>query len=102
MAHLQPLIDTELWLAHKRRALTLPVDGADFLMRRAAEDLADRLGAVERRFGKAAALFCQTSAATRVRADSGKVAEIVRVEPDDAFRAGTACSAAPAGTLPVH
>ncbi|TIU51751.1 MAG: SAM-dependent methyltransferase, partial [Mesorhizobium sp.] len=55
---MQPLIDTELWLARKRRALARPVEGADFLMRRAAEDLADRLGAVERRFGKAAALFC--------------------------------------------
>ena len=56
---LQPLLDTELWLARKRRALARPVEGADFLMRRAAEDLADRLGAVERRFGKAAALFCR-------------------------------------------
>ncbi|RVD47504.1 SAM-dependent methyltransferase, partial [Mesorhizobium sp. M7A.F.Ca.ET.027.03.2.1] len=55
---MQPIMDTSLWLAHKRRALAHPVDGADFLMRRTAEDLADRLGAVERRFGKAAVLFC--------------------------------------------
>jgi len=85
---LQPLIDTELWLARKRRALARPVEAADFLMRRAAEDLADRLDAVERRFGKAAALFCQTAAAADVLAASGKVGEIVRVEMDEALLAG--------------
>ena len=85
---MQPLIDTELWLARKRRALARPVEAADFLMRRAAEDLADRLDAVERRFGKAAALFCQTAAAADVLAASGKVGEIVRVEMDEALLAG--------------
>ena len=58
--------------------------------------------AVERRFGKAAALFCQTSAATRVLADSGKVADIVRVETDDAFLAGAAGIVAPAETVPFE
>ena len=82
---MQPLIDTPLWLAHKRRALARPVGGADFLMRRAAEDLADRLGAVERKFARAATLFCQTPAAADVLAESGKVTEIVRVEADPAF-----------------
>ncbi|TGS85749.1 SAM-dependent methyltransferase, partial [Mesorhizobium sp. M2D.F.Ca.ET.178.01.1.1] len=48
---MQPIIDTSLWLARKRRALAHSVGGADFLMRRAADDLADRLGAVERSFG---------------------------------------------------
>lgn len=83
---MQPLIDTPLWLAHKRRALARPVGGADFLMRRAAEDLADRLGAVERKFARAATLFCQTPAAADVLAESGKVTEIVRVEADPAFQ----------------
>ncbi|RWF45052.1 MAG: SAM-dependent methyltransferase, partial [Mesorhizobium sp.] len=95
---MQPLIDTELWLARKRRALARPVEGADFLMRRAAEDLADRLGAVERRFGKAAALFCQTSAAFEVLAASGKVGEIVRVEMDEALLAGGATRPGPPET----
>lgn len=81
-------MDTSLWLTHKRRALARPVDGADFLMRRTAEDLADRLGAVERRFGKAAVLFCQTPAAAETLAESGKVADIVRVETDTAFLSG--------------
>ncbi|MBN9550187.1 MAG: methyltransferase domain-containing protein [Alphaproteobacteria bacterium] len=85
---MQPLIDTELWLARKRRALVRPVEGADFLMRRAAEDLADRLDAVERRFGRAAALFCQTPTAAEALAGSGKVGEVVRVEMDEALLAG--------------
>jgi SAM-dependent methyltransferase len=99
---LQPIIDTSLWLTRKRRALARPVGGADFLMRRVAEDLADRLGAVERRFGKAAALFCQTSAATQALAESGKVMEIVRVEADAAFLAGEPALLAPLETVPFE
>ena len=81
-------MDTSLWLARKRRALAHPVGGADFLMRRTAEDLADRLGAVERRFGTATVLFCQTPAAAEMLAESGKVTDIVRVEMDTAFLIG--------------
>lgn len=95
-------MDTSLWLAHKRRALTHPVGGADFLMHRAAEDLADRLGAVERRFAKAAVLFCQTSAAADVLAQSGKVADIARVETDAAFLNGAAGMIAPLETVPFE
>lgn len=99
---MQPIIDTELWLVRKRRALAHPVAGADFLMRRAAEDLADRLGAVERKFGKAAVLFCQTPDATDVVAASGKAAEIVRVEADPAFLDGRPGLVAPLETVPFQ
>ncbi|MGX5826442.1 class I SAM-dependent methyltransferase [Mesorhizobium sp. 43Arga] len=99
---MQPIMDTSLWLAHKRRALSHPVDGADFLMSRAAEELADRLGAVERRFGKATVLFCQTSAAADVLAASGKVADIVRVEADAVFLTGAAGLVAPLETVPFE
>ena len=95
-------MDISLWLAHKRRALAHPVDGADFLMRRTAEDLADRLAAVERRFGKAAVLFCQTAAAAEMLAESGKVADIVRVETDPAFLNGSAGLIAPLETVPFE
>lgn len=95
-------MDTDLWLAHKRRALTHRVDGADFLMNRAAEDLADRLGAVERRFGKAAVLFCQTPAAADVLAASGKVGDIVRVETDAVFLNGAPGLTAPLETVPFE
>ncbi|RJT35279.1 methyltransferase domain-containing protein [Mesorhizobium waimense] len=99
---MQPLIDTPLWLAHKRRALARPIGGADFLMRRAAEDLADRLGAVERKFVKAAALYCQTVAAAEVLAESGKVTEIVRVEADPLFLGGRQGLVAPLETVPFE
>ncbi|MER8975513.1 MULTISPECIES: methyltransferase domain-containing protein [unclassified Mesorhizobium] len=99
---MQPVIDTSLWLARKRRALTRPIAGADFLMRRAAEDLADRLAAVERRFGKAASLFCQTPAAAEVLAESGKVTENVRVEADAAFLGGQPGLLAPLETVPFE
>lgn len=99
---MQPVIDISLWLARKRRALTRPIAGADFLMRRAAEDLADRLGAVQRRFGKAASLFCQTPAAAEVLAESGKVSENVRVEADAAFLGGQPGLLAPLETVPFE
>ncbi|WP_184876299.1 methyltransferase domain-containing protein [Mesorhizobium sangaii] len=99
---MRPIMDISLWLAHKRRALAHPVDGADFLMRRTAEDLADRLAAVERRFGKAAVLFCQTAAAAEILAESGKVADIVRVETDAAFLNGGAGLVAPLETVPFE
>lgn len=99
---LQPIVDSSLWLARKRRALAHPADGADFLMRRAAEDLADRLGAVERRFGKATTLFCQTPAAAEVLARSGKVADIVRVEADADFLNGGAGLVSPLETVPFE
>jgi SAM-dependent methyltransferase len=98
----QPVIDTPLFLARKRRALARTVPGADFLMRRATEDLADRLSTVERRFAKAAALFCQTPAAAEVLAGSGKVAEIIRVEADAAFLAGDGAIIAPFETVPLE
>ncbi|MCA0011161.1 methyltransferase domain-containing protein [Mesorhizobium sp. B292B1B] len=97
-----PIMETSLWLAHKRRALDHPVGGADFLMRRSADDLADRLGAVERRFSKAAVLFCQTSAAADILAASGKVADIVRVEADAAFLGDSAGLIAPLETVPFE
>lgn len=97
----QTLFDTSLWLNRKRRALRLDVAGADFLMRHAADDLALRLSAVERRFGLAAALFCQTPAATAAIADSGKAQSVVRVECDRCFSGEAETIIAPFETLPL-
>jgi len=90
----QPIVDTQLFLVRKRRALARAMPGADFIMQRAAADLADRLSAVGRRFDRAAALFCQTGAAAAVLAASGKVAETVRIEADPAFLDGDGAVAA--------
>lgn len=99
---MQPIVDTSLWLAHKRRALARQTAGADFLMRRAAEELAERLGAVERKFDRAAVLFCQTPAAVDVLAASGKVTEIIRVEADAMFLGDAAGLVAPLETVPFE
>lgn len=96
------MLDTSLWLAHKRRALAHPVVGADFLMQRTAEDLADRLGAVERKFGKAAALFCQTRSAADILTESGKVGDVTRVESDAAFLDDATGLVAPPETVPFE
>nr|WP_210327726.1 methyltransferase domain-containing protein [Aminobacter carboxidus] len=64
------------------------VAGADFLMARAAEDLGERLSTVERSFERGAAIFSVSPAAAAVLAASGKVAELVRVEADQAFLGG--------------
>ncbi len=68
----QQIIDTDLLVGRKRRAVGRAVAGADFLMQRAAEDLAERLATVERRFARAAALFSVTPAARDVAIASGK------------------------------
>lgn len=99
---LQPLFDIALWLTRKRRALARPTSGADFLMQRAAGDLADRLAAVERRFSRATALFCQTGHAADVLAASGKVDEVIRVEADPAFLANGQGMAAAPETVPFE
>lgn len=99
---MQPIIDTSLWLARKRRALARPVPGADFLMRRAAEDLELRLSTVGKRFSRAAALFCQTGAAAEALAASGKVDEIERIEADPIFLSDGAGRIAPFETLPFE
>jgi SAM-dependent methyltransferase len=98
----QPIFDTLLLLQRKRRALSHPVAGADFLMRRVADDFAERLDAVERKFGKAAALFCQTPDAFNAMEASGKVADAVRIEADAAFLGGAPGTLAPPETVPFE
>lgn len=99
---MQPIFDTPLLLQRKRRALDRPVAGADFLMRRIADDFADRLDAVERKFAKAAALFCQTSAAFDAIRASGKAGDIVRVEADALFLGDQPGMVAPPETVPFE
>src|SRR5690606_38081262 len=55
---------------------------AGFLMRRAAEDLKERLATVERRFPRAAAVFCLTADAAEAIDASGKADCVLRLEAD--------------------
>ena len=76
------IFDPKLLLTRKLRALNQNVTGADFLMRRMAEDLSDRLSTVERRFDKAAILFSLTTTAAEAVKASGKAGSVFRIETD--------------------
>lgn len=95
------IIDTGLLVDRKRRAVAQAVAGADFLMERAADDLAERLATVGRRFEKAAALFCVTAAARDAVLASGKADEAVRIEADAAFLGGGEGIVATPGHVPL-
>ncbi|MDQ2705011.1 MAG: class I SAM-dependent methyltransferase [Pseudomonadota bacterium] len=97
----QLLVDTDLLIARKRRAVRRAVDGAGFLMDRAADDLTERLSTVGRRFAKAAALFCITPAARDAVLASGKADEAVRIEADAALLGGETGVVALPGHVPL-
>jgi len=82
---MEPLFDHQAAAMRRRRALRIGDQGALFLMTRAADDLADRLGAVDRRFERAAAVFGGTGDAAEGIAKSGKAATIRRIEHGPAF-----------------
>jgi len=98
---LQPIFDAGLLIWRKRRALARAEPGADFLMARAAEDLAERLGAVQRTFSDAAAVHCLTPAARDTVLRSGKAERVGRVEADVAFLAGGDGIVAAPGHVPL-
>ena len=70
-------------------------------MQRAAEDLAERLATVGRRFARAAALFSVTPAARNAVLASGKADETIRVEADAAFLGDEAGIVAAPGHVPL-
>lgn len=83
------VFDERLAVARKLRALAKPVAGADFLMLRAAEDLADRIATVKRTFRNPAAIHCLTPDAVRAIAVSGKAdGPVLRIEPDAGLLGG--------------
>lgn len=85
---MQILFDTSLTVEHRLRALRLGDASARFLMRRAAEDLEERLLAVGRRFERAATLYCFGDEAKQAILASGRAADVLRIEADAAFLAG--------------
>lgn len=97
---MQPIFDQDLMTARKLRALAEAVPGAGFLMDRASEDLAERLGAVERRFEHAAALFCVTPAARAALLATGKVDAVTRAEADAALLSGEDGLVSPSDHVP--
>lgn len=84
---MQTVFDTGQVLARRRRAFRDPVEGADFLMRHAAQDLALRLSTTGRTFTRAGVLHCLTGHAREALEASGKAGDIVSVEADALFPA---------------
>ena len=82
------IFDRDLLLSFRRRAFARAEPGADFLLQRIADDLADRLDAVERRFPVAVDLAGHTGVAAAAIAQSGKADLIVRIERDSDFLRG--------------
>lgn len=82
---MEHIFDTDVLLAHKRRAAAGWQPSAGFLMARAADELAERLSAVEREFARGAAIFCGTDDAAKALQASGKVANVKRIEAGGAF-----------------
>jgi SAM-dependent methyltransferase len=80
-----PLIfDRQVLRARRQRAAAL--GPSTFLLDRVAEDVADRLAAVLRRFERAADLGTPTDALRRVLAESGKVGTVIAA---GGFKSGT-------------
>jgi SAM-dependent methyltransferase len=70
-------------ISRKRlRALRTGDRDAWFIMRHTADDLADRLATVGRRFDAAVAMNCLTDDAAQVLRASGKADDVIRVEPE--------------------
>lgn len=79
------LFDRPLIAARRRRAIAAAVPGTDFLVDHVAEDIAERLAAVSRRFDTAVAIGGPTDALARAVADTGRAREVLRA---DVFAAG--------------
>jgi SAM-dependent methyltransferase len=75
------LIDRPAHLAHRRRAFAARVERADFLYRIAADDLVDRLGAIERQFPVAVEIGSPSSYLADALDASGKVGTVVSLDP---------------------
>ena len=76
---MENLFDLALAARRRQRAAIEAAPDADFLLRRNAEDLGDRLGAVERRFGYAAAIMGAAEHARAALLGSGKAGEVMLV-----------------------
>nr|WP_316656653.1 methyltransferase domain-containing protein [uncultured Gellertiella sp.] len=96
------LFDTDLIGQRRRRALTQPVDGADFLLRLVADELAERLAVVERHFDVAVELHGATGIVGDACLKTGKIGLLRRLELPDAYAGNPdGVEPAPLETLPL-
>lgn len=97
------VFDEPLAIHRKLRAISAPAAGADFLMQRAAEDLADRLSTVRRVFEHPASINSLTPQAAGAIIASGKAREpVLRIEQDLRLLGGQAGLSAAGNILPLE
>ena len=82
---MEPIFDQQQVEANRLRALKRAEPKADFLLDIAAQELAERLSAVERKFEKAVELHGFTGLAARYAMQTGKIESLIRVETHEAF-----------------
>ncbi len=90
----QPIFDRSALRAHRARAATA-WDGPDFLVREAAERLADRLPDIKRDFPLALDLGCHAGELSRALAGRGGIETLIHCDPAQGF-ATKAAEAGPA------
>jgi len=78
----QSLFDQAFLALQRRRARARATEGADFLLRHVAEDLAERLAAVSRRFSVAVELHGHTGIVGERLLSSGSIDRLIRIETD--------------------
>jgi SAM-dependent methyltransferase len=99
---MEKVFDTDLVRLHRLRARRQAREGADFLMRHVCDDLALRLSAVDRSFGRAADLFSGSPLPAETLAATGRVGEILRVETAPELLGGAAGVLAAPETVPLE
>lgn len=77
------IIDKSKVLSNQMRARAMAVEGADFLLRRVAEDLVDRLAVQNRTFDRAVYVGPPSAHVEDMIAATGKVRELTHVDPLD-------------------
>lgn len=82
---METIFDRDLIAAHRHRALVNNDLKAAFLLDIAAEEMAERLAVVERRFETAVELHGTTGAAARAAMATGKIGTMIRVESEKAY-----------------
>lgn len=99
---MQLVFDPELVERNRARAARIADHSAGFLLNMAAEELADRLSAVERHFAEGVELHGMTGATAAAIMSTGKVDRMSRLETTDAFQpASGGVTLAPLEQLPL-
>ncbi len=97
------VFDPALVEKNRRRAWHIGDDKALFLLDIAADEIAERIGIVERHFDEAVELHGATGVTARRIMETGKVGHITRVETDAAFAAEhISLTVAPIEQLPLE